>query len=90
MKKRIILLASTFALLACSEDIYQEIDQQNDKTDIRTPSSFEDNNPGWINVGGIPYIIPGDGYQSPWEIYVTIPIGSHLWRTSGPLLVVGP
>ena len=26
----------------------------------------------------------------PWEIYVTMPIGSHLWRTSGPMLVVQP
>jgi len=29
-------------------------------------------------------------YTQPWQIYVTMPIGSHLWRTSGPMLVVGP
>lgn len=26
----------------------------------------------------------------PWEIYVTMPIGSYLWQTSGPMLVVKP
>lgn len=69
MKKRIILLASTFALLACSEDIYQEIDQHNEEADMRTPSSFESSDPGYINPGGIPYINPGSGYQSPWDIW---------------------
>ena len=30
-------------------------------------------------------------YGSPqWQIYVTMPIGSYLWQTSGPMLVVGP
>lgn len=36
---------------------------------MRTPSSFESSDPGYINPGGIPYINPGSGYQSPWDIW---------------------
>lgn len=60
MYKKILALAGFFALAACSEDVYQDIDKQNE---ILEQSS---NAPG--NSGGIkPFtIIPG-GYESPWH-----------------------
>jgi len=60
MYKKILALAGFFALAACGEDVYQDIDKQNE---ILEQSS---NAPG--NSGGIkPFtIIPG-GYESPWH-----------------------
>lgn len=69
MKKNFLLLASIFALAACSEDVYQEIDQQNEEADMMAPPTFNDDNPGWIDVNGVPFITPGWGYQSPWDIW---------------------
>src|SRR5690606_14872928 len=67
MKKNFLLLASIFALAACSEDVYQEIDQQNEEADMMAPPTF---NESWSGH----YAGPGDfstptGYYSPWDIW---------------------
>src|SRR5690606_1647356 len=73
MLKKAFLVLSIFALAACSDGVYDEIDQQIEDGELpMSTSSFEDSDPGWINFpggGGAPFINPGDGYQSPWDIW---------------------
>ena len=80
MFKKAVLFTGFFVIAACSGDIYDEIDQQNEQLTSEQnannngmqTNSFEDSNPGWINLpggGGAPFINPGDGYQSPWDIW---------------------
>lgn len=38
-------------------------------TAVCKPTVFEDENPGWIDLGGSPFLNPGSGYQSPWDIW---------------------
>lgn len=68
MKK--LLFFSLFTFVACSEDVYQEIDQQNE---ILEQSSNAADDSGGVK----PFtIIPG-GYQSPWEFGSTVPVGYY-------------
>jgi len=75
MFKKVLLCATLCALAACSGDVYDEIDQQNEQlaNDANNggmqTNSFEDENPGWIDLGGSPFLNPGSGYQSPWDIW---------------------
>lgn len=77
MFKKVLFFATLCTLAACSGDVYDEIDQQNEQLaneqngnngGMQT-NSFEDNDPGWINIGGSPFINIGSGYQSPWDIW---------------------
>lgn len=60
-------------MTACSDDVYDEMDQQNEQNEANSgmqTNSFEDSDPGWINIGGGgPFINRGSGYQSPWDIW---------------------
>jgi len=63
--KKVLFITAFFALAACSEDVYQEIDQQNEAVNMMAPPTFDDSNPGY-NDGTIH---PGSGYVSPWDIW---------------------
>ncbi len=75
MKKTIIALMGLFTLMACSDDVYEEIDKQNkdlenDNSFEMQTNSFDDSNPGWIDLtGGGSFINIGNGYQSPWDVW---------------------
>lgn len=75
MFKKVLLFATLCTLTACSDDVYDEMDQQNEQlaNDANNggmqTNSFEDNNPGFIDPFGSPFINPGSGYQSPWDIW---------------------
>src|SRR5690554_247671 len=58
--KKVLFITAFFALAACSEDVYQEIDKHNEILE-QSSNASEDS-------GGIkPFtIIPG-GYESPWD-----------------------
>src|SRR5690554_3266311 len=67
MLKKVLAFTAFFALAACSEDVYQEIDQQNEEADMMAPPTFNEGSPGY-------YAGPGDfgdpdGYYSPWDIW---------------------
>lgn len=77
MIKKAFLVLSIFALAACSDSVYDEIDQQNEQLaneqngnngGMQT-NSFNNQDPGWINPTGVPFINPGKGYASPWDIW---------------------
>ncbi len=75
MFKKVLLFATLCTLTACSDDVYDEMNQQNEQlaNDANNggmqTNSFDDTNPGWINPGGGSFINPGYGYQSPWDIW---------------------
>src|SRR5690606_36401666 len=83
------LIAALFALAACSEDVYQEIDQQNngletegdavsdDGSGGNAPFTFNPNQPGYYNGPGS--FLPPDEYYSPSDIWkrstIDVPYG---------------
>ena len=66
MLKKTLLLASFIALAACSEDVFQEIDEQNKEPEFQNSiNSFDDSQPGDASS-----LTPGGGYVSPWDIWL--------------------
>src|SRR5690554_168190 len=68
--KKVLFITAFFALAACSEDVYQEIDQQNE--DMMAPPTFNDGDPGYFDALGDPNNRSGAGYASPWDIWYRI------------------
>lgn len=75
-EKSIIALMGLFALTACSEDVYQDAEEQN--ADMNAPPSFNNEDSGqygagpWYNWYGINYI-------SPWDIWFrTSNVNGHI------------
>ena len=71
MFKKAVLFTGFFAIVACSGDVYDEIDQQNEQLEndannggMQT-NSFDDSFPGYYSGG----IVPGTGYVSPWDVW---------------------
>lgn len=73
MFKKVLFFATLCTLAACSGDVYDEIDQQNEQLaneqnanngGMQT-NSFDGNFPGYYNGG----IVPGTGYVSPWDVW---------------------
>lgn len=57
-----------FTLVACSEDVYQDADEQNAETGSQyQTNSYNPDNPGHYTPGSI-LNGPGDNYYSPWDI----------------------
>src|SRR5690606_25439545 len=74
MKKILFLLGGVIFLTACSEDVYQEIDKQNEQLaneqnanngGMQT-NSFDDSNPGGLGSGGFSNF--ATNYFSPWDL----------------------
>src|SRR5690606_10470722 len=71
MKKSLFALIGLFTLVACSEDVYDEIDLQNEETANEAnnggmqTNSYHGPDHGYYNGG----IIPGGGYVSPWDVW---------------------
>lgn len=67
MFKKVLLFATVCALASCSGDVFDEIDQQNEKLASDTnnggmqTNSFDDSNPGWIDLDAGPFINSGNG-----------------------------
>lgn len=59
--KKTVLFFGLFALVACGEDVYHDIDKQNNGLEAANPAS--DNNSG----GNVPFTIVPD-YESFWDI----------------------
>jgi len=64
MKKSIIALMGLFMLAACSEDVYDDIDQQNNE--MNAPPTFDDDDPGDLGMWGISNL--ATNYFSPWDL----------------------
>lgn len=67
MKKIVLSILGIFALAACSEDVYQEIDQQNEEADMMAPLTFNENGSGGFAGGGFNNL--AINYFSPWDIW---------------------
>src|SRR5690606_17963329 len=65
MKKTVFFLMGIFALAACSEDVYHDIDKQNNglETGNNPDSEGSGGNAPFTHVPGTP-----DDYISPWDI----------------------
>lgn len=64
-------MASLFALAACSEDVYQEIDEQNKESESQySTNSFNDDDSGYYDPGAANTDDhPGISYVSPWDVW---------------------
>src|SRR5690606_2419555 len=64
MKKIVLFILGIFALAACSEDVYHDIDKQNNGLEVGSDPASEDSG------GNAPFThVPGSPpYDSPWEI----------------------
>ena len=60
-RKITLLIAVFFVLAACNEDVYQEIDQQNEI--LQSNTGVEDTG------GNQPFTVVTGAYESPWDLY---------------------
>src|SRR5690554_1114810 len=67
--KKVFFFAVFFALAACSEDVYQDIDKHNE---ILEQSSTAQDNSG----GNQPFTSAGS-YESPWDFNTTVPVSYY-------------
>lgn len=67
MKRSIIALMGLFTLVACSDDVFQEAEEQGVPI---TTNSFNPSDPGYYDPGaGFPPNHEGINYVSPWDIW---------------------
>lgn len=63
-----IFLGGVVALTACSEDVYQEAEMQNEESGSQyQTNSFDNSNPGGLGSGGFSNF--ATNYFSPWDIW---------------------
>src|SRR5690554_7092294 len=64
MKKIVLFILGIFALAACSEDVYHDIDKQNNGLEVANTASNDGSG------GNVPFTtVPGTPpYDSPWNI----------------------
>src|SRR5690606_24809681 len=68
MKKILFLLGGIITLTACSEDVYQEAEMQNEESGSQyQTNSFDNSNPGGLGSGGFSNF--ATNYFSPWDIW---------------------
>lgn len=61
-------MGGVVTLTACSEDVYQEAEMQNEEAGSQyQTNSFDDSNPGDLGTGGIANL--ATNYFSPWDIW---------------------
>src|SRR5690554_6387896 len=73
MKKMTILLSrGIFALILCSDSIYEEIDEKNNE--MNAPPTFNNDAPGHAHgYSGVSVIVTyGSNYVSPWELWYRV------------------
>ena len=71
MKKSIIALMGLFTLVACSEDIYQDAEMQNEETGSQYQTNSFNNDHSGHTTGGTfsDTLSNGRNYVSPWDIW---------------------
>lgn len=71
MKKNIIALMGLFALVACSEDVYQDAEMQNEETGSQYQTNSFNNDHSGHTTGGTfsDTLSNGRNYVSPWDIW---------------------
>lgn len=68
MRKLVFFLGEVVALTACSEDVYQEAEMQNEESGSQyQTNSFDDDHPGDLGSGGFNNF--ATNYFSPWDIW---------------------
>ena len=69
MKKFVFLLGAAMALTACSEDVYNDV--ENEEESMYSTNSFNDNNSGQSSLypGSNGISFPAANYVSPWDIW---------------------
>jgi len=68
MKKILFFLGEIITPAACNEDVYQEIDEQNEESGSQyQTNSFDNSNPGGLGSGGFSNF--ATNYFSPWDIW---------------------
>jgi len=73
MKKMTILLwGGLFALISCSDSIYEEIDEQNNE--MNAPPTFNNDAPGHAHgdSGDSGIVTYGSNYVSPWDLWYRV------------------
>ncbi len=72
MKKTTIACMALFSLVACSEDAYEQLSEQNSESGSQyVTNSFNNDQPGHAHgdTGNSGVIWEGDNYASPWDIW---------------------